>query len=202
MAYKETEVKLYIKDLDRLAERLRVCGADLTRQRMLERNLRLDTPERSLQEEKRLLRLREDDQVRITYKDNARYEGGVVTRTEIELTCDDFSMARMLFESLGYQVTMIYEKYRREFRIGDVIVTLDELPFGDFVEIEAENKTLIDGVAQMLGLSLGKGIETNYLGLFDIAKKNANLPFNDLTFKNFEDIHLTPQDLEVEPADA
>ena len=167
----------------------------------MERNLRLDTSERSLQKEDRLLRLRKDDRVRITYKDNAKIEDGVITRTEIEFTCDDFAMARILFEALGYQVMVVYEKYRREYRIGDVVVTLDEMPYGNFVEIEASNNTLIEGVAQMLGLNWSKGIGTNYLGLFEIAKKNADLQFNDLTFDNFENIKLSPADLEVEPAD-
>jgi len=201
MTFKEKEIKLFIKDLSGLAERLRVCGADNTRQRRMEHNLILDTSARDLEKGARLLRLRKDDRVRLTYKDNAIIEGGVITRTEIELTCDDFSTARMLFEALGYQATMIYEKYRREFRIGDVVVTLDELPFGNFAEIEAASKTLIEGVAQMLGLNPGKGIKTNYLGLFKIAKRNAGLSFNDLTFENFEDVRLSADDLEVDPAD-
>ncbi len=201
MDYQEREVKFYIQDLSTLAERLRNCGADLTRERMLEQNLRLDTPDRKLRQHGQLLRLRKDDRVRITYKDNARTEGGVIARTEIEFTADNLEVARKLFEALGYQVVVTYEKYRREYQIGDVLVMLDELPFGDFMEIEAPSNTLIEGVAQMLGLNWGKGIPTNYLGLFEIAKSNKNLPFNDLTFENFEDVQLSPGDLGVEPAD-
>lgn len=201
MDYQEREVKFYIQDLSGLAERLRICGADLTRERMLEQNLRLDTPDHKLRQNGQLLRLRKDDRVRITYKDNARTEGGVIARTEIEFTADNFEVARKLFEALGYQVVVTYEKYRREYRIGDVLIMLDELPFGNFVEIEAPSNTLIEGVAQMLGLNWDKGIATNYLGLFEIAKSNKHLPFKDLTFENFEDVQLSPRDLGVEPAD-
>jgi len=202
MDYQEREVKFYIRDLETLVARLRVCGADLTHQRILERNLRLDTAEGTLQKDNRLLRLRKDDRVRVTYKDNAQMENGVVARTEIEFTTDDFEVTRKLFEALGYQVVVVYEKYRRVYTLGDVEVMLDELPFGDFVEIEAPNNTLIEGVAQMLGLDWSKGIGMNYLGLFEIAKKNADLRFNDLTFDNFESLDLSPADLEVQPADA
>jgi adenylate cyclase class 2 len=114
---------------------------------------------------------------------------------------DSFAVARKLFEALGYQVVVLYEKYRRVYRLGDVEVVLDELPFGDFVEIEAPNNVLIEGVAQMLGLDWSKGIATNYLGLFALARSRRGFTFNDLTFENFRDYELSPGDMGVEPAD-
>jgi len=202
MTTQERESKFYVQDLSALAEKLRLCGADLVRERVLERNLRLDTPDRSLSQGGRLLRLRQDDRARVTYKENARMEGGVVSRRELEFITDDFKMTRKLFEALGYRVVVIYEKYRREYRLGEVLVMLDELPFGDFVEIEAASNPLIEGAAQILGLDWSRGIGTNYLGLMGIAKRTLNLVFNDLTFENFEGFTVSPQDLGVLPADA
>lgn len=201
MENQEREVKFYIQDLEALAERLHICGADLTRERTLEINLRLDTPDRSLYNQGRMLRLRQDDRARVTYKADARVEGGVIARTEIEFTVDNFSVARKLFEALGYQTMVIYEKYRRVYRLGDVEVTLDELPMGNFAEIEAPNNTLIEGVAQMLGLDWSKGIATNYLGLFETARANRGFTFNDLIFENFHNLTVLPGDMGVEPAD-
>lgn len=201
MENKEREIKLYVQDLSSIADRLRVCGADLVRERMFERNLRLDKPDLSLKEAGQLLRIRQDNQVRITYKEAAAVEDGVITRTELEFVADDFAIAKKLFEALGYQVIVIYEKYRREYRLGDVKVMLDELPYGDFIEIEAPNNVLIDGAAQMLGLDRTRGIETNYLGLLEIVKKNLDLSFRDLTFTNFENISVSASDLAVRPAD-
>lgn len=201
MDFTEREIKLYIQDLPSLAERLRVCGADLTRPRTLEINLRLDTLDSSLRKEGRQLRLRKDDRVRVTYKENAQVENGIIARTEIEFTTDDFEVTRKLFEALGYQRVVVYEKFRQVFRLGDVEVFLDELPFGDFIEIEAPNNTLIEGAAQMLGLDWSQGIETNYLGLFEIFKMNTAIEFNDLTFENFQGIEVSPADLNVAPAD-
>jgi adenylate cyclase class 2 len=94
-----------------------------------------------------------------------------------------------------------YEKYRSRYRLGDVVVVLDELPFGNFVEIEAPNNTLIDGVSQMLGLDYSRGMAINYLGLFEIFKSHREVHFNDLTFENFKGITVSPEDLEVQPAD-
>jgi len=197
----EREIKFYIEDLKQIAERLRLCGANLGRPRILERNLRLDTKDNELAQAGRLLRIRTDDKVSVTYKADARVEGGVIARTEIEFEADDDRMVRKLFEALGYRVTVTYEKYRSRYTLGDVVVVLDELPFGDFVEIEAPNNTLIEGVSQMLGLDFSKGMAINYLGLFDIYKSNREVEFKDLTFKNFEGITVSPEDLKVQPAD-
>ena len=201
MDYKERESKFYIQDLEGIAERLRLSGGDLIQPRVLERNFRMDTPDRQLLQSGRLLRLREDYHVHVTYKENARMEDGVISRTEIEFTTDNIEAVQKLFESLGYAVIVIYEKYRRVFQLGDVKVMLDELPFGNFIEIEAANNVLIEGMAQMLGLDWSRGIGTNYLGLWEIARKNAALDARDLTFKNLEDVTLKPSDLQVEAAD-
>ncbi len=202
MTYEEREIKLYLNDLDALASRVEICGADLVRGRVFERNIRLDTADSRLQNEGRLLRLRKDDRAAVTYKADASMEGGIVSRTEIELNVDNFEVAQKLFEALGYRKTVVYEKYRRVYKLGDVLVMLDELPFGDFVEIEAPNNILIDGMAQMLGLNVDLGIRTNYLGLFEVLKLKQNFKFDDLTFENFQHLVITQDDLGVEPADA
>jgi len=202
MNTQEREIKLYVQNLPALAEKLRICGADIVNERVLERNLRLDTPKHSLEGQGRLLRLRKDNRARVTYKDNAQFEGGVVTRTELEIEVDDHEMALRLFEALGFGVVARYEKYRSEYRLGDVLVMLDELPFGDFVEVEAASPVLIEGMLQMLGLDGSKGIPTNYLGLMQHIKERFALSFNDLTFENFAGLEVSPEDLGVEPADA
>jgi adenylate cyclase class 2 len=201
MNFQEREIKLYLENLPALAERLRVCGAEQVRPRTLERNFRLDTPDRDLAAQGQLLRLRQDDKVRVTFKEGGRIEDGIIARQEIEFTTDNFEITRKLFEALGYEVVVIYEKYRQIFEIGDVEVVLDELPFGDFIEIDGPSNTLIEGVAQMLGLDMSCGIGTNYLGLFEIARANARLDFNDLTFENFKYLKLSPDVLQVRPAD-
>ena len=201
MDFQEKEVKFYIQDLPQLVARAQATGADLTHERIYERNLRLDTPEGELARDKRVLRIRQDDQVRVTYKDNARSENGVTVRTEIEFNTDNLEVTRKLFEALGYRVAVIYEKYRQVYQIGDVELMFDELPFGNFVEIEAVSPVLIEGVAQMLGLDWSKSINTNYLGLFEIVRQNRALDFQDLTFKNFEGLAITAADLGVQPAD-
>ena len=201
MEYQEREVKFYVRDLDALANRLQATGADLVRERVFERNLRMDTQDGQFERAQRVLRIRQDDRVRVTYKDDSRLEDGVLTRTEIEITTDSLPATRKLFEALGYQVTVIYEKYRRTYHLGDVEVVLDELPFGNFVEIEAPSNTLIEGVAQMVGLDWAARINLSYMGLFAAWKQNTGLAFKDLTFEAFIGQAVTAADLGVRPAD-
>ena len=201
MEMQEREIKFYIEDLEKIAERVRLCGAELIRRRTLEHNLRLDIGDQDLARQGRLLRIRKDDRVSVTYKANARVEGGVIARTEIEFEADDARMVQKLFEALGYRVVVTYEKYRSMYKLGDVVVVLDEMPFGNFVEIEAPNNTLIEGVSMMLGLDFSKGMAINYLGLFEVLKSRMGFDFRDLTFENFKGLHVSAQDLGVQPAD-
>ncbi len=201
MEMQEREIKFYIEDLEKIAERVRLCGAELIRPRTLEHNLRLDIGDQDLARQGRLLRIRKDDRVSVTYKANARVEGGVIARTEIEFEADDARMVQKLFEALGYRVVVTYEKYRSMYKLGDVVVVLDEMPFGNFVEIEAPNNTLIEGVSMMLGLDFSKGMAINYLGIFEALKSRMGFDFRDLTFENFKGLHVSAQDLGVQPAD-
>ena len=79
---------------------------------------------------------------------------------------------------------MIYEKYRTVYELNGVLVTLDEMPFGDFVELEGEEDDIRE-TAGVLGLNWNHRILDNYLTIMDQLKNEHHLPFNDLTFDNF-----------------
>ena len=72
----ELEVKFYLRQPERLQARLEELGARLEQPPTHEINLRFDTPERSLLNSGRLLRLRQDSAARITFKGPGRVEGG------------------------------------------------------------------------------------------------------------------------------
>jgi adenylate cyclase, class 2 len=61
------------------------------------------------------------------------------------------TLAKIL-EQLGYRPSFRYEKYRTEFRRDDEagVVTLDETPIGNFLELEGGGEW-IDQTAQKLG---------------------------------------------------
>lgn len=200
-AKEELEVKFYLSDRPALEERLRKMGAHLAQDRLHEVNLRFDTPHGELRRTAQVLRLRKDTAVRLTYKGAARERDGVQQRIEIELIVDDFKSCRLLLEALGYHVCLIYEKFRTTYLVDEVQVTLDELPYGDFVEVEGPDAGRIRLVAERLGLRWQSRILMSYAALFEQVRVSLNLPFRDLTFENFRGMNITANVLGVTPAD-
>jgi len=197
----EIESKFYVYQLDTVEKLLLTIGAICIVPRQFEYNLRFDNDNNSLQEERKVLRLRRYDDNRLTYKGPGVRLDGALSRTEIELVVDDFNQARLFLESLGYHVVAIYEKYRSMFKLGNSLITLDELPYGKFVEIEAENTTRIREITMMLGLNPNCAIAASYQGLFEAVKVEKKLPVNNLTFDDFSNIQISPEDLHVKPSD-
>jgi len=188
----ETEVKLYVGDLAALAARLEAAGAVLEHPRTYEHNIRYDTPGGDLSRRYVVLRLRRDTRVRLTYKGPASISEGIMSRFEAEVTVDDFETMDGILRALGYVPFMIYEKYRTTYRLGEVEVVLDEMPFGNFCEIEGP-RAAIEAALDALGLAEYPRIGTSYLGVFARLKEKLELPFRDLTFANFEGIVIPPE---------
>ena len=197
----EREVKFYIADLDALRATLEGSGAQLIQPRSHEFNLRFDTPDRALARNAQVLRLRRDTASRLTFKGPQRVHEEIAERVEIETTVGDFETTRQLLEALGYRVSMIYEKYRAVYRLGETLVTLDEMPFGTFAEIEGPDGVAIRGVCEQIGLLWEARTLQSYALLFETVRRNLNLDFRDLTFENFAGIRVAPSHLQLIPAD-
>jgi adenylate cyclase, class 2 len=197
----ELEVKFYLTRLKELEEKLIAQGAQLKDPRVYEINLRFDTPDLSLLNTGRLLRLRNDSRARVTYKGLGSIEGGVRLRKELEFTVSNFDTARETFEALGYEVYMMYEKYRTTYKLGNLEVVLDELPYGDFIEIEGPDGESIQQAARQIGLNWDARILESYTVLFENVRMQLGFDFRDLSFDNFKGLQITPAVLGVMIAD-
>jgi adenylate cyclase, class 2 len=189
----ELEVKFAVPGLQPFADRLQALGAVQTQPRLYEINLRFDTAEGSLEAAKRVLRLRQDSQARLTYKGPGQIVDGIHQRVELEFSVSDFDSARLFLEALGYRVSWMYEKYRQAYALGEVTITLDEMPFGGFLEIEGPDAARIQDTAGALGLDWEERILVSYAVLFKRVCQELGLKFRDLSFANFEDISVPPQ---------
>jgi adenylate cyclase class 2 len=198
----EIEAKLYVRDLGKIESRLQSLEARLIQKRVLETNIRFDLPDGGLRSEGRVLRLRQDTEAKLTYKDAGKSEQGIVNRTEIEFVVEDFNKAKNFLEALGYQKLLQYNKYRTTYELEKCHIMLDELPYGNFVEIEGENITAIHFLANKLGLDMQAAISESYSSLFEKVRRALGLKFFDLTFANFEVIKVSPEHLQVQPADS
>lgn len=199
---KEVEVKFYVRSLANAEQRLLELGAQLTQERVHETNLRFDSPDRALSLNYKALRLRLDTEARLTYKGPSSLDGGARSRTELEFIVSDFETARAFLEALGYRVYLMYEKRRSMYLLDGVIVTLDEMPFGDFVEIEGPDGDTIRQVTKRLGLRWDARINESYTMLFDELRRHLGLSFTDLSFENFAGLVVSADDLDVHAADA
>jgi adenylate cyclase class 2 len=197
----ETEAKFFLARLSELERRLLALQPRLVQARSHELNLRFDTAQGDFTQAGRVLRLRQDSAVQLTYKDPGRIKSGALSRREIEFTVSDFDSARDLLLALDYQVVFVYEKYRTTYALEAVEVMLDELPYGDFVEIEGEF-TALRPAAERLGLNWAATVPRSYHDLFQQLRTRRDLPFRDLTFDNFAGVTLTPADLGLRPADS
>jgi adenylate cyclase class 2 len=201
MGDQELEVKYLVSDLAKLEQRLKSLGALRESARTHEINLRFDTLDGALEKDKQVLRLRQDQAIHLTYKGPSSSQQGVRVRTEIEFGVDDFEKARRFLEALGYQVALMYEKYRTTYSLEGVEILLDELPFGAFVEIEGSNPKVIHAVNDRLGLDWERRAPESYIVLFEDLKARLELPFRDLSFENFASLKITSADLNLRPAD-
>jgi adenylate cyclase class 2 len=197
----EIEVKFYVRDLAAVEARLRKSAALLVQPRTHEINLRFDTPTGDLARSYRVLRLRQDTAARMTYKGPSQIQEGVRIRQEIEFTVGDFRSARKFLEAIGYQVSMIYEKYRTVYDLDRVHVALDELPYGDFVEIEGPDAASIHSVNQVTGLNWEVSVPESYTMLFERLRSEFNLPYRNLVFECFQGTGINVSKLNIKPAD-
>ncbi|HEY5669075.1 MAG TPA: class IV adenylate cyclase [Anaerolineales bacterium] len=201
MKNQELEVKFYVADLLEIEARLRALSAHLEQSRVHEVNLRFDTPDGDLGRGYRVLRLRQDDAARLTYKGPSQYQEGVRARQEIEFTVSDFEAARAFLEALGYVVSMMYEKYRTTYELDGVHITLDEMPYGDFIEIEGPDPKSIRSIQDRLELDWEKRVPESYTALFEQLRLALRLPFKDLSFANFDGLDISMSVIRIQPAD-
>ena len=183
----EVEVKFRVADLAAVRLALLGLGAELVRPRVYERNVIYDTADHSLRHAQKLLRLRQDEQTRLTVKAPAPEADAVSqakVRQELEITVSDRATAEAMLHALGYTPQLVYEKYRETFQLGGLEIVLDELPYGEFIEMEGEEGEMRP-LAEALGLAWESRLLTNYLAMMNDLRERHQLPFVDITFAHF-----------------
>jgi adenylate cyclase, class 2 len=193
--YQETEIKFLIDELSIFEKRLKDAGALLHQVRIHELNLRFDTPDLHLAKQFQVLRLRQDQSVHLTFKGPSDPASDVSIRQEIEFEVSDPASARLFLEALGYQVTISYEKYRTTYALDQCEIMLDELPYGNFIEIEGPDLPSIHAVANNLKLDWEGRIKLGYLVIFDQLKEKFNLTASDLLFSELKNCKYSMSEL-------
>jgi adenylate cyclase class 2 len=199
---KEIEAKFHVQNLRKIELRLLELKAQLIQPRVHELNLRFDRPDGELRNSFRVLRLRQDDIARFTFKGPSVEEtGGILSRQEIEFEVGDFNSAKQFLEAIGFQVVVFYEKFRATYELNDTHIMLDELPYGSFIEIEGENVEMIHSIADALGLNWETMVKAGYHALFERVAGKYGLDISKLSFENLKDVKIKIEDMDIIAAD-
>ena len=164
----EVEVKIRLANTAGIVERLQAAGFAVSTPRQFETNTLYETSDGSIARNGMLLRLRQvGEKAVITWKGPGQ-AGPYKSRPELETTIGSAETLDRIFGHLGYLPSFRYEKYRTEFmRAGDEagVVTLDETPIGDFLELEGAGEW-IDATAAALGFSRADYVLDSYGRLY------------------------------------
>ena len=201
MHNRETEVKFFVRNLKAIESRLQELKAQLIQPRVHEINYRFDFPNNELRSKKKVLRLRKDEQAKMTFKGPSQEVQGVMSREEIEFVVEDFDKAKQLLVSLGFVPVVFYEKFRTTYELHKTHIMLDELPYGEFVEIESDDITAIKNVSDLLKLNWNMMVKAGYHALFDRAAGKYNLEKWNLSFEALNGVKIKAEDLQIEFAD-
>lgn len=197
----EIEVKFLLQDYVSLMQKIADLHLPCSQKRIHEFNLRYDLPDGSLVAQKQVLRLRKDTQARLTFKGPGVMEEDVLLRKEVEVVVSDFETTKRLLEALGYQVVMMYEKYRANYKLDSLVMSVDETPMGLFVELEGESPAQVRQAALTLGFDWDARINLSYSALLNLFNQTTGHAFRDLSFENFADVEGTPSDLGLQFGD-
>jgi adenylate cyclase class 2 len=184
----EQEVKFLLPDGATLRKRMVAIGAQPYQKRMHESNIRLDSPDGSLTRQGKVLRLREAGKCILTYKqpESAADVSPARRHLETEVVVDDLEKTAHLLEGLGFRPIVRYEKFREVYRWQTTLLMLDQLPFGDFVELEGPDLGELRQTAERLELDWHSAIQASYMGIFLTLKKTYKLAFLEASFENFK----------------
>lgn len=176
----ERELKFADVDLNALRVRLLELSAEKQGPPTLEDNWIFDQ-NGALAGAGSLLRLRLDGRgCRLTYKGPATFDGSAKVRQEIETGVEDIDKARAIVEALGYQLVRRYQKWREDWLLGSIVISLDHTPIGDFAEFEGEG---CETVARRSNLDPTKAERRNYLQLYEeYLKEHPEAPL-DMIFR-------------------
>ncbi len=187
----EQEVKFFLADTAELRKQLAALGARPFQPRMHEANVRFDTADGTLTRAGKVLRLRKAGPVILTYKEpeSAGAEAPAPARRtlETEIVVDNLEKSAHLLQALGFRPIVRYEKYREVFHWKSVLLMVDQLPFGDFLELEGPDLQELRQTAGKLGLDWSRALQTSYMGIFLLLKKTYHLTFLEATFTTFAD---------------
>lgn len=116
-----------------------------------------------LSEKGAILRVRKiGDKTILTYKQPIKDDSDARQQIEYETVVENAGELENIIESLGFEKALVYEKRRQTWNFRETEIVFDELPFGQYMEIEGSLTAIAE--AEML------------LGIEDLEVENETYP--------------------------
>lgn len=175
--YIEKEIKLRVDDVAGVTDSLRRNGAVFFGG-ALERTIRFDTIDLDYEKKGKFIRVRSGFSNTITLKEKINDESrNVRARKETEFEIEDIDKMSYILSVLGLNFTRTMEKYRQHWTLGGCSITLDELPFGIYMEIEGEENE-ISKVCKLLKVDESNRILVTYWELWAEITDKKDIVFD------------------------
>jgi adenylate cyclase, class 2 len=145
----EKEIKLKVKNFPKLISYLEKHGA-IFLNKSKQKTVRFEKPNGELRKKGFFLRVRSGEKNIITLKEKIKSNKKVKVRKETEFEIKDVDKMTYILQKLGFNYLCIMEKFRINLKYKDAILSIDEIPFGIYLEIEGTEKQ-IDTISQELG---------------------------------------------------
>jgi adenylate cyclase class 2 len=179
----EREIKLRFSDVESARAAVVRAGGRLIHPRRLIDDRLFDSADGRMVKQGTSLRLRRDGgQLRLTVK-GPPLPGPVKSREEFETTVADEDTVERMLAILGYVPVFRSQKYREDHAVGDVHVSIDEPPFGVFLEVEGPEAE-IHRVSRLLGRTPADYRLESYMALWRQHCLERGLQPADMTFAN------------------
>lgn len=78
-----------------------------------------------------------------------------------------------ILEGLRFEKKAVVEKIRRTYHLNDLVIAVDSLPFGDFIELEGDAEKS-ESLRRHLGLGEVESIKIGYIRLHEEWEKEKN----------------------------
>lgn len=171
---------------DEIRERLKKADAVLVRPEFLQKRYSLDPPDAS-NRKRGWIRVRDEgDKITVSHKTD--HGEGIEKVTEHTINVDDFEGSKILLESIGCRTKSYQETKREVWNLDEVEICIDEWPYLEpFVEIEAENESLVRETSKKLGFDYKKAVfgpvSVLYSKKYNVPERIINKEMPKITFE-------------------
>lgn len=110
----------------------------------------------------------------LTYKKRVQNDTDIKHQTEFETIVESTEEIENIIAHLGFTKALVYEKRRKTWRLRDVEIMLDELPFGLYMEIEGSRAAIAEAEMMLDAENFATEHETypHLTSRFGVRKEN------------------------------